>query len=292
MPESDNIILEERGFFWWLGEAVPKSRYAAPFGVPGVLTIHEDGRARLNVTETLLKRPFLDMASENRALLDGNPDAFKGKTIAGRIHGQSRCVYLAKIMYRSLGRSVDDKPTEEFYSDLSIVGYTTTIRAESSLRFSKLSISLDGLEDWRKSDVIVVNEETKDGAHRSRNVAYTETPIEYPLKDGALSLRSIVHCTAVEGIPYRELSMRQYDFLDYHRKRALSVEGMQQEFTYIEQFLALLTGTYYSLDWPQVSMEKGRQVRDLHALLLAGHGAEPKTRVLDSLDDLPSGAPQ
>lgn len=67
MPESDNIILEERGFFWWLGEAVPKSRYAAPFGVPGVLTIHEDGRARLNVTETLLKRPFLDMASENRA---------------------------------------------------------------------------------------------------------------------------------------------------------------------------------------------------------------------------------
>lgn len=25
MPESDNIILEERGFFWWLGEAVPKS---------------------------------------------------------------------------------------------------------------------------------------------------------------------------------------------------------------------------------------------------------------------------
>jgi hypothetical protein len=36
--------------------------------------------------------------------------------------------------------------------------------------------------------------------------------------------------------------MRQYDFLDYHRKRALRVEGMQQEFTYIEQFLALLTG--------------------------------------------------
>jgi hypothetical protein len=57
MPESDNIVLEERGFFWWLGEVVPKSRYATPFGVPGVLTIHVDGRARLNVTETLLKRP-------------------------------------------------------------------------------------------------------------------------------------------------------------------------------------------------------------------------------------------
>lgn len=101
--------------------------------------------------------------------------------------------------------------------------WVTPLRsAQRALRFSKLSISLDGLEDWRRSDVIVVNEETKDGAHRSRNVAYTETPIKYPLKDGALSLRSIVHCTAVEGIPYRELSMRQYDFLDYHRKRATS----------------------------------------------------------------------
>lgn len=256
MPESNNIIIEERGFFWWLGEVVPKSRYVAPFGVPGILTVHEDGRARLNVTESLLKRPFLGMAPKDRVLLDGNPDTFKGKTIAGRIHGQSRCVYLTKIMHRSLGRSVDDKPTEEFYSDLSIVGNNATIRGESSLRFSKVSVSLDGLEDWRRSEVLVANEEAKEGAHRSRKVTYTETPIDYSLKDGTLSLRSIVHCTAVDGFPYRELSMRQYDFLDYHRKRALSIEGMQQEFTYIEQFLALLTGTYYSLDWPQVSIEK------------------------------------
>src|SRR5262249_32506857 len=84
------------------------------------------------------------------ALVDGNLDALKGKTIAGKIHGQSRCVYLAKIMYCSLGHSVDGKRTEEFYSDLSIVGYITTVRAESSLRFSRLSISLAGLEDWRR----------------------------------------------------------------------------------------------------------------------------------------------
>ncbi len=64
-------------------------------------------------------------------------------------------------MYRSLGRSVDNKPTEEFYSNLSVVSYTAAIHAESSLRFLKLSLSLDGLEDWRKRDVIVVHEETK-----------------------------------------------------------------------------------------------------------------------------------
>jgi len=35
MPESNHVILEERGFFWWLGVPAPTSRYAAPFGVPG-----------------------------------------------------------------------------------------------------------------------------------------------------------------------------------------------------------------------------------------------------------------
>ena len=136
--------------------------------------------------------------------------------------------------------------------------------------------------------MIVINEETKDGDHRSRNVTYTEKPIEYTLKDGTLSLRGIVHCTAVEGIPIESYLCVSTTFWTI-TEGALRVEGMQQEFTYIEQFFALLTGTYYSLDWPQVLNGKEREVRDLYALLLAGHGAEPKTRVLDSLD-LPSGA--
>jgi hypothetical protein len=28
VPESNNIILEERDFFWWLGEVVPLSFYS------------------------------------------------------------------------------------------------------------------------------------------------------------------------------------------------------------------------------------------------------------------------
>ena len=66
----------------------------SPIRCPGVLTVHESGWARLNLTDSVLKRPFLGMAPENRVLPDGNPGAFKGKAIAGKIHGESRCVYL------------------------------------------------------------------------------------------------------------------------------------------------------------------------------------------------------
>jgi len=74
-----------------------------------------------------------------------------------------------------LGRPVDDKPTEELDSDLSIVGNNATIRAESTLRFSKLSISLDGLEDWRRSEMLIADEEAKivrDGLNIRQFFAY------------------------------------------------------------------------------------------------------------------------
>lgn len=83
MSESKNIVLEERGYFWWHGEAVPKSCYASSFGVPGVLTIHihENGRARLKVTETLLR--FTDIASRT-------PQGRKASAMRARCSPHSR----------------------------------------------------------------------------------------------------------------------------------------------------------------------------------------------------------
>ncbi len=73
MTEPTETILEKRGYFWWDGEKTPKGRYAPPHGVPGVLTIREDGKARLNVTESLLQSKILGMTPPDRNNLDGDP---------------------------------------------------------------------------------------------------------------------------------------------------------------------------------------------------------------------------
>jgi hypothetical protein len=259
MTEPTETIIEKRGYFWWDGEKTPKGRYAPPHGVPGVLTIREDGKARLNVTESLLQSKALGMTPLDRNKLDGDQERFKDRCITGVIDGQLRSVYLKKLIYRSFGREIDGKGSEEFESELCIVGNTATTRAEDSLRFSKLSISLAGFEEWRRGDLLVAGAEKADGVNRSRDVTYTDTPIKYELKDGTLSLRTDVHCTAVEGLPYREISLQQYDWLEYQRKRATTPEAMQERFTRIEELLAILTGTYYSLDWPLVSLKtKGK----------------------------------
>lgn len=260
MPESTEVILENRGHFWWHGEKTPRGRFGPPFGVPGILTIREDGRVRLNVTESLLRSTFLGLSSPNRALLDDDPGAFKGKSIAGKIDGESRCVYLKNIVYRSFGRMVDGKQSEQFDSDFCLVGNTATTRSARSLRFSKLSIELAGLEQWRWNDVLTVSKEKVVGKDRSRDVGYTAAPIEYQLEDGRISLRTDVHCTAMEDTPYREISFRQYEWLEYSRTRTTTPESLRQEFGHIEEFLALLTGTYYSLDWPLISISNDRKV--------------------------------
>jgi hypothetical protein len=260
MPESTELILEKRGYFWWHGEKTPKGRFAPPFGVPGILTIREDGRVRLNVTDSLLRRKFLAMTSLNAALLDGNPEALKGRSIAGKIDGESRCIYLRNIVHRVLGRSVDGKPSEQFDSDFCLVGDTATTRSAKSLRFSKLSISLTGLEQWMWNDALMVSREKAVGEERSRDVSYTAAPIEYSLEDGKLSLRTDFHCTAFEEIKYREISLRQHEWLEYSRTKATTAEALRLEFGHIEEFFAILTGTYYSLDWPLITRTKGGKV--------------------------------
>lgn len=257
MPDSTEPILEKRGFFWWHGERTPRGRYAPPFGVPGILTVQADGRVRVNLAGSLSRSNPPDGASPDPARLDGSPDAFKGRTIAGTVDGNSRCVYLKNPVYRPLSPMVDGKPGEQFDSDFCIVGNTSTVRNAKSLRFSKLSISLAGLEQWIWNEVISASREKANGPAHSRDVSYAAAETEYKLDDGRISLRTDVHCSAWGEMPHREIAFRQYDWLDWHRAKTGTPEAMRQEFVHIEEFLAILTGTYYSLDWPLISLKIG-----------------------------------
>ena len=155
---------------------------------------------------------------------------------------------------------IDGKPSVQLYSDFCLVGNTATTRSAKSLRFSKLSIALTGLEQWRWNDALIVSREKADGEARSRDVTYAVPPIEYGLEDGKISLRTDVHCTALEGIRYRDISLRQYEWFEYTRTKATTAEAFRQEFGRIEEFFAILTGTYYSLDWPLISKTKSDKV--------------------------------
>ena len=119
-----------------------------------------------------------------------------------------------------------------------------------------LSIDLSGLEAWRWNDAVTVEPENADETGRSQTVRWQ---VDAPniRKGGRLRLPTDVHCDRFEGMPIREVSFREYDWLDYIPELHASPEVLKQEFGHIEKFLALLTGTYYYLDWPQISNGEG-----------------------------------
>jgi hypothetical protein len=43
MRRSVTVIMERKGYFWWLGEETPEERFVPKNALPGVLTIFEDG---------------------------------------------------------------------------------------------------------------------------------------------------------------------------------------------------------------------------------------------------------
>ena len=46
--KSSDVNREMQGHFWRLGEETPGDRFAPPTAVPGILTISEDGLAKLS----------------------------------------------------------------------------------------------------------------------------------------------------------------------------------------------------------------------------------------------------
>jgi hypothetical protein len=257
MGKSNDILLELEGHFWWYGETIPEGQYAPPSALPGILTISEDGLGKLVLTGSLMMSEPIKLDNAGRRAAENNLGTLERRTIAGWIEKGFHRVYLRNVVYRRVERSADGREMEKFHAGFSLVGRSTLHQDKSDLTFSRLSIDLSGLEAWRWNDAVTVEPENADETGRSQTVRWQVDAPEYPFKGGRLRLRTDVHCDRLEGMPIREVSFRQYDWLDYIPELHASLEVLKQEFGHIEEFLALLTGTYCYFDWPQISNGEG-----------------------------------
>jgi ApeA N-terminal domain 1 len=257
MGKSSDILLELEGHFWWYGETIPEGQYAPPSALPGVLTITDDGLGKLVVTGSLMRSGPIKLDNAGRRAAENNLDTLERRTIAGWVEKGFHRVYLRNVVDRRVERSADGRETEKFHAGFSLVGRSTLPQDKSDLTFSRLSIDLSGLEAWRWNDAVTVEPVNADEAGHSQTVRWRVNDPKYSLKEAKLRLRTDVRCDRFEGMPIREVSFRQYDWLDYIPESLATPEFLKQEFGHIEEFLALLTGTYYYFDWPQTSNGEG-----------------------------------
>jgi hypothetical protein len=253
MRKSDDVLIEVEGHFWWLGEDIPEGKFAPVTALPGVLTISENGLAKLVVSGPLMESSLLQLDRQGRLAAENDVDALEGRSIAGRVEKNFQSIYLRNVVYRSPGRTFDGRISESFHAGFCLIGHATNPQSESGLVFSRLSIELSGLEEWRWNDSLIVDVAKVNEGEHSQTIRWGTEAQEYPIERGKICLRTDIHCNRFEGIRSREVSFRQYDWLDYLPESPASPEQFKQEFGHIEEFLALLTGAYYYLDWPQLS---------------------------------------
>jgi hypothetical protein len=260
MPKSNDTLLELEGYFWWLGEVIPEGQYSPANALPGVLTISEDGLGKLVVTGSLMMSKPISLNRVGRLAAEHNLDPLKGRTIAGWVEKGFRRVYLRNLIYRGPSTTAGRVQSERFHAGFSLIGRSTFSQYNSELTFTRLEVDLSGLEAWRWSDAIILESEKEDATGRFQTVRWQTDAPEYALEEGMLRLRTDVHCNQFEGFHIREVAFRQYDRLDFLPKSPQSPELLKQEFGYVEEFLALLTGVYFYLDWPQVSNRDGESM--------------------------------
>ncbi|MGD0941522.1 MAG: hypothetical protein ABR905_17630 [Terracidiphilus sp.] len=274
MKKSSELIREMHGYFWWLGEETPEGCFAPTTAVPGTLTISEDGLAKLILTGSLIQSNFLQLDAETKRHADIHLEALAGRTIAGKVDDDRRCIYLQQVVYQEGGRTLDRKLLEKFRAAICLVGESTTPLSPNSFTFSRLSIELTGVEEWRRNDALRVDAAKTDGERQSQNVSYTAEQWDYCVDEGKVSLRTDVHCTALNVVGMQKISFEQHDWIDYAPSTLQSPVELKQEFGYIEELLALLGGSYYALKWPQISTERTSGV---NAYTLYFHRSTEKT---------------
>lgn len=260
MNKTSEVIREVRGYFWWLGEEILESRFAPATAVPGTLTISEDGLAKLTVTGSLIQSSFLQLDIETKRHADMHLDALAGKIIAGKVDDDRRCVYLEQVVYQTGGRTLDHRLSESYRAAICLVGESTTPLAPASFSFSRLSIELTGMEEWRRCEALRVEAAKKDGPRQSQDVSYTAEQWDYDVEQDKLSVRTDVHCTAFSEVNVRNIEFEQHDWIDYTPGTSRSPAELKQEFGFIEELLALLGGPYYALKWPRISTHRNSTI--------------------------------
>jgi hypothetical protein len=266
MRKQDEVIVEVEGHFWWLGEDLPEGKLTPLTALPGRLTISGNGLAKLVVNGSLMESSLLRLDRQGRRAAESNVDALEGRSIVGRVEKDFQSIYLRNVVYRTPGRTFDGRISESFQAGFCLIGHKTIPQSESQLAFSRLSIELSGLEEWRWNDALIVDAARAHEGEHSQAIRWCTQAQEYTVERGRIRLRTDIHCNQFEGARSRDVSFRQYDWLDYLPDSPKSPEQLKQEFGHIEEFLALLTGVYYHLDWPQLSNDdlSGRESYTLY----------------------------
>lgn len=243
------FILEERGRFWWHDEPVPEGCWApnSENTQIGTLKIDDEGRSTLELDG------FLPGIASNFHLFSHYQDLLSHKrSIQGVLKESNKYILLEDVQgFGGMSRS----------SGISYPGYSANkslisddIFRQEPLLFQKMEIDLKGLEQWLRlgKNIKVKNEYP----HRVSFSYRRPKEVHYSLDDGAIVL-SYRYINVFQFPDSYRFSFNEIVTFFYCPKENKSLEEMEQQFLLIQDFLIMLIGTSFELEWPYLISENG-----------------------------------
>lgn len=238
-------VIEDRGFFWWW-DFDAKSENSSNSPVSGLLTIDDKGQIKLRLDHELpgdgLPRPLMDKARPF-------PQA---SMIAGELSKSGEFVLLDSLRLTSWVSSAAPMRPRSYTADTCLVGHIPIEPSVDVLQFRALRIKLEGLEDWL--NLAAINSAMVDCEEGGLEFSIKYRPQRFETKtgDSCLFVETITSNPSLfmDLSPYSEVTFRQESWLQYERRSESGITSIQEDFTRLEELFAILTGSYFQLDWP------------------------------------------
>lgn len=248
--------IDKKGVFWWFGAAHAHTA-SHETGIPGTLTVTDDGKIQLQLEGALwLENPEVIFRWDESRWLPAHT------RIAGCLgeYGGDGYVLLYDLLRTDFSLPNGAPIRQSFDAELCFHD-DSAFPAEFDLdHFHTLRIELAGLEEWLRLESIDVGYEYRDGDRTELKVSYNNHEFEYETTLAQVSVENLILGVSpirLSDALTSDVHIWQTNFLVYEPKEQSSLSGLRSAYQRIEEVIALLLGRYFRLDWPQLVAKNG-----------------------------------
>lgn len=243
-------ILEERGFFWWFNEP-DRTAHSRETSLPGLLAVTDEGQITLDVDGALCGKDEYRCWTEPRTFP-------ASRRIAGQLASPGEYVLFEGLERIDFSVSDESSQRQEFTAQLCTRRDSSFPSNYDQEEFLELRIEMTGLEDWLELDSILVGPEyaSDDDADDDVEVKvrYKKHRLSFPTLGGTISIESATTGADVFSFfsthPRRDVQFQQTYYLVFRPDALSNISAMRNIRTKLEEFFALLLGSYHRLAWP------------------------------------------
>ncbi|MDR3741877.1 MAG: hypothetical protein P4L40_22885 [Terracidiphilus sp.] len=242
------LIFESRGLFWFAKDDPPEGTMVPKNSMPGNLTIREDGLSRVALDGWLTEglRSAIDLSNTGERLPG---------LIRGFLYRDAEFVLLSDLDIASTHTNFAGANREEIVATYCLRGCWPPLGANGKPVVQEFEIDLLALEGWIRPPLIRARSTVTEGPKITQTFEYWQERWNFAIDGRDLSVRIGVDHDFTNSNVFgsKRVEFSSTAILGYKSHDAMEFSTVRNAVMHLQEFFALIMGTYIELAWPQVT---------------------------------------